>query len=165
MTHAPANPFEYAVDLVVDLEGLDKVTRDPDDPGGTTKFGIAQKFHPDVDVENLTRDQAVAIYRKEYWDKCHCDDMSWPLALFVFDSAVNQSPDDAIHMMQDALDLTMDGVIGPKTTAAMKRAAAWYADRFMAIRAIRYTCSRNFSKYGEGWLTRVFTVARHWGGM
>ena len=47
---------------------MDKVLHDPHDPGGTTKFGISKRYHPDVDVENLTLQEAEEIYRKEYWN-------------------------------------------------------------------------------------------------
>ena len=39
----------------------------PDDKGGPTKFGIAQNFHPEVDVKNLTLRGALTIYEDDYW--------------------------------------------------------------------------------------------------
>jgi lysozyme family protein len=37
------------------------------DQGGLTKWGISQKAYPDLDIKNLTRENAVALYRKDYW--------------------------------------------------------------------------------------------------
>jgi hypothetical protein len=37
----------------------------PGDDGGLTKYGIDEESHPDVDIANLTRDQAIAIYAKD----------------------------------------------------------------------------------------------------
>ena len=42
-------------------------SKDPDDPGGETKYGIAQRDHPGVDIAELTMDGAVVILRTEYW--------------------------------------------------------------------------------------------------
>ena len=52
---------------VLRREGGAKLTKDPDDPGGTTKYGISKRANPDVDVENLTEDEAVLIYLDKYW--------------------------------------------------------------------------------------------------
>jgi len=41
---------------VLRREGGAKLTKDPDDPGGVTKYGISKRSNPDVDVENLTED-------------------------------------------------------------------------------------------------------------
>mgnify|MGYP003149201708 FL=1 len=52
---------------VLHREGGAKITRDPDDPGGLTKFGISKRSNPDVDIENLSEDDAVLIYLEKYW--------------------------------------------------------------------------------------------------
>ena len=62
---------------------------DPDDPGGRTKYGIDQRSHPNVDIRNLTRDQAKAIYRRDYWDAVKADELPPGLRLVVVDIAVN----------------------------------------------------------------------------
>ena len=48
---------------------------DSRDPGGETKFGISKRAHPDLDIANLTRDQAGAVYRRDYWDRLRCFDL------------------------------------------------------------------------------------------
>ena len=58
--------FDEMVKNIIEREGGAKITRDPDDPGGTTKYGISQRAHKDVDIENLTYDQAVNIYNEHY---------------------------------------------------------------------------------------------------
>jgi Glycosyl hydrolase 108 len=63
-------------------------TSDPHDPGGETKWGISGRFHPKVDIKNLTRAQAEKIYLDEYWMPSGADSMPWPLCLAVFDSCV-----------------------------------------------------------------------------
>lgn len=161
--------IERALVLLFREEG--GFTKDPDDPGNWTggskgkgeikgtKYGISAAQYPDLDIENLTLDDAAVIYRRDYWDACKCDQLPWPLSLFVFDSAVNQGTGVAIRMLQKALDLPQDGILGPRTMAAATRARPWHAARFMAFRAMRYQGTRNYDKYGEGWLTRIFRLA------
>lgn len=50
-----------------DLEGGAAVARFSDADGGTTKYGIAQKYHPDVNVADLSAEQAAEIARRDYW--------------------------------------------------------------------------------------------------
>lgn len=50
-----------------DLEGGNAVVHYSQADGGTTKFGIAQKFNPGVDVANLSEAEARAIAHRKYW--------------------------------------------------------------------------------------------------
>ena len=59
--------------VVYTLEGGEKFTDDPNDPGGPTKYGIAQTYHEGVDVKSLTEEQAFEIYYKEYWQHANLD--------------------------------------------------------------------------------------------
>lgn len=152
--------FDKAVEMVLREEG--GLVNDPKDPGGLTNFGISKRQFPDVDVARLTRDGAIAIYRANYWNVCKCDELPWPLSLFVFDSAVNQGADAAIKMLQRALGVAQDGIVGVGTLKAAKlapAAAQFISAKFMAYRAMRYQGTRNFDRFGEGWLTRIFRVA------
>lgn len=85
--------FEECVEFVFAREGAppgkDGYVNDPRDAGGETKFGIAKRSHPNLDIKNLTRDGAAKIYHEDYWMPAHCDDVSGPLRLAVFDTAVN----------------------------------------------------------------------------
>jgi lysozyme family protein len=51
--------FEDIVGAHIEIEG--GLVNDPLDPGGMTKYGISKRFNPDVDVENLTIEQANAF--------------------------------------------------------------------------------------------------------
>lgn len=162
--------FDDAFAILIGEEG--GYSADPRDPGNWTggnvnsgvlkgtKFGIAAHVYPHLDIVNLTVPQAKDIYRRDYWDKVRGDDLPWPLALYVFDAAVNQGPVVAIMLMQDALGVQSDGAIGPVTLAAAKTATTRRMDKFMALRARRYANTRNFDTFGTGWLTRLFSVAR-----
>src|SRR5690606_34301427 len=129
-----------------------------------TKYGISAAQYPDLDIANLDLEDARDIYRRDYWEACKCDELPWPLALFVFDAAVNQGCDAkaglaAQKLLPQALDVAQDGIIGPKTLSAAAKSRPRHAARFMAFRAMRYQGTRNYDRYGEGWLTRLFRVA------
>ena len=149
--------FANAVAIVLAEEG--GYVNDQQDPGGETKYGISKRQFPDVDIAALTQQQASALYERHYWDVCKCGELPWPLALFVFDSAVNQGCDAAKKMLQRALNVPQDGVLGSRTMDAARASRPWHAARFMAYRAMRYQGTRNFDRFGEGWLIRLFRVA------
>ena len=103
--------------------------RDPSDPGGDTRYGIAQRWHPRLKVLELTSAQAIDVYRLEYWLAGKCDRMPPPVALVHFDALVNGIPDppgrkgySAGHVLQEALGVKADGAVGPRTLAALERA-------------------------------------------
>lgn len=72
--------------VIYDLEGGDKVINDT---GGVTKYGIAQKFNPNVDVCNLNEARAIEVYDKKYWTLNELDAYPYPVNLILFDTAVN----------------------------------------------------------------------------
>jgi len=144
---------DEAIKLILKHEG--GYVNDPRDPGGETKFGIAKKFYPNEDIANLTEARAVEIYTKEYWNKCKCDELNIGVALYVFDTAVNQGVGFAIKMLQSVLGVTADGVIGVQTIKAANgvSASAILSD-MSKIRVARYMNNKNFAIYGKGWLAR-----------
>ena len=79
--------FEQAVQFTLKHEG--GYVNDPVDPGGETKYGISKKSYPDIDIKNLTKEQAKAIYYQDYWMESGCDSMPPKTAVAVFDSSVN----------------------------------------------------------------------------
>lgn len=160
--------FDTALIILFGEEG--GLSMDPKDPGNWTggkvntgelkgtKFGISAKSYPNLDIKNLTKDQAKAIYKPDFWDKIKGDQLPWPLALLMFDSAVNQGPGVAIKMLQMAFSVPQDGIMGVATLQKASKASSFQCAKFMARRAIRYTGDRNFDTYGEGWFTRLFDV-------
>ena len=76
--------FDKAIEFVLKWEG--GLTTDT---GGLTKYGISQNAYPDLDIANLTLDQAKAIYKEDYWDKLHCDNFYTTEAIVLFDCGVN----------------------------------------------------------------------------
>jgi lysozyme family protein len=99
------------------------VTENEDnDPGGLTKFGIDQRSHPDIDIEDLTVDTASLIYKREYWEKAHCPELPWPLSQVQFDGAVNTGVVQQMKFLQRAVGVSADGLWGPNTSAMTSKA-------------------------------------------
>jgi hypothetical protein len=82
--------FDKAFQLTIGLEG--KPSNDPNDPGGFTIWGLAKRYHPEID-RNTTIEYAKAIYLKEYWIPAGCDTAVFPLDICLFDSQVNPQND------------------------------------------------------------------------
>ena len=155
----PDQSFAFAVKLVLGIEGPDSDNPVTDPNGGLTRFGISQTQNPGLDVASLTVDDAIAYYRHNYWSPVRCDALPWPINVMAFDSAVNQGTGVAERLLQAALRVTIDGVIGPETLAAAAKADAWdLAARYSAKRAVSYTQDSEWRMDGEGWIYRVSRV-------
>lgn len=160
--------FRDALDVVLFLEGGERVTDDPQDPGGLTKWGISLRAHPGLGaagIRSLTREEAVGIYWKEYWVKANVSKLPKPLRLSVFDAAVNSGVETAGELLQKALNslgagLRIDGVIGPKTIAASRNLIRRQAlESFLWQRLDHYRSLPHYWKYGRGWEMRVLTIS------
>jgi lysozyme family protein len=150
--------FADAIQLILINEG--GYVNDPNDPGGETNFGICKRAYPNVDIKNLTVEQATDIYRKDYWDKCRCDELPSCIQGLVFDTAVNQGTKIAIVLLQRALKIKEDGVIGMQTIAtAVAHASPALVRDYTVVRVIRYVGTVNFDRYGAGWIRRAVGVA------
>lgn len=160
--------FKEAVKIVLKLEGGETVTNDPDDPGGTTKFGISAAAHPDLGPEGvmaLTESEAMKIYFRDYWEPVKAGDLPAPLRLAVFDSAVNQGVKKASELIQTAANtlgqtLRIDGVIGVETLSVLSEIAAdQLTEEFMRRRMSHYRSLPTFEKYGRGWENRLIKIS------
>jgi len=84
----PNDAFGSAVGFTLQHEG----GFNPRDANGApVNFGINQAAHPEVDVSNLTQNQAREIYRRDYWTPINGDALAAQdpaLATAVFDTAV-----------------------------------------------------------------------------
>ena len=150
-----------AIEFVLKMEG--EYTMDPNDPGGETKYGISKKAFPNLDIKNLTVEDAKKIYRIEYWDACSCDDLPTAFAISAFDMAVNQGVTKAKRTLQMALGVDVDGIIGPVTMAVAAGADRYRVKKYLALRLAEYarTMSDNHKLlgYALNWSYRVLSLA------
>jgi lysozyme family protein len=148
--------FPAALAFVLLKEGGARVTDDPDDPGGLTKYGISQRAYPRLDIRNLTEAQASSVYRADYWTPAGCADVPGSIGIMLFDIAVNQGRGTAAKLLQEAAGLVPDGKIGPRTLAAVTRKHPRdMLEEFTVRRLMHYATTRNFDKYGLGWNRRA----------
>ena len=148
--------FEQAVTFVLADQIEGGYVNDPRDPGGETNYGISKRSYPKVDIKNLTREDAIAIYKRDFWDKCRCDELPPEIAVAVFDCAVNQGASIAPRLLQKALRVSVDGEIGPETLGAARKAdVAEAVLDLLSWRLRRYAFTGNASTYMRGWSKRV----------
>ncbi len=134
-------------------------------PGGWTKFGLSQRAYPQLDIAALTLNDAVALYQRDYWTPIRGNDLPDPIALLLFDSAVNQGIVSAVRLLQKALKVPEDGVLGPMTLKAAQHAAPELLIDFCAERSLRYKFNAHEKTFGRGWYRRLFRlygIARSW---
>ena len=156
--------FNKAVEKVWKFEGI--LSNDKYDAGGLTKYGISKRMYPSLDIANLTQEQAVAIYKRDYWEKNLCDKIqSQEVAEQVFDIAVN----GGLSCVQRAINSLLpasarikeDGVIGAITLMCINKFDPKTLNNTIArYRARRFAniCKVNSTQlvFLEGWIERCF---------
>ncbi len=121
-----------------------------------TKFGIAANTYPTYDIRNLTRPQAIAIYKRDFWERARCDRLPAVIGFQLLDGAVNSGITQATRWLQRAVGVADDGMIGPVTLAAIT--AADPNDivlRFNADRLEFLTRLSTWTVHGAGWSRRI----------
>jgi lysozyme family protein len=141
-------------------EGGGRLVNSSSDKGGVTRWGIASASHPDVDIINLTQEQATDIYYKEYWTPMKVESLSDPnLILNVFDHGITSGPQTSIKLLQRLVQTTPDGGIGPITIESVSSFDGDIVDEFKKRRKLFYITivQRDESQRPNlaGWLRRV----------
>jgi lysozyme family protein len=147
-------------------------TNTPGDPGNWTggavgqgelrgtKFGISAGSYPNLDIANLTEAQAEEIYRRDFYAKLQGDAMKPPVAMVAFDGAVNAGMRRAVMWLQQAAGLAPDGVLGPRTLAALNTGDPLALAREALARRLEfYTQIPGWAQFGLGWTRRVIALA------
>jgi len=159
--------FEKAVPLLIVAEGgeEDHVS----DYGGKTKYGISQRSFPNVNIDDLTEEQALGLLKTKYWDFYHLSDISdQNIANQAFLLFVNMDPVDASSIIQKAVNgagrtiirVDVDGVLGTATFQAINSLTPyWLSDR-IRLESCRYYLKlvdddRSQEVNFRGWIRRA----------
>ena len=150
--------FNQAIETILKHEG--GFVDHPNDPGGRTNFGISQRAYPDIDIKNLTREQAKEIYKKDYWNplKLYLLDNA-NICLDIFDVAVNSGRSRAVKMAQKLAGVEEDGGMGPDTAKAINNYKGDFVKDYKHARRIFYehlvSKDPKYKAFIKGWLKRV----------
>lgn len=161
--------FDQAFQIVIGHEG--RFSNDPEDPGNWTggakgkgelrgtKYGISAASYPGYDIYQLTLDDAKALYNRDYWKPLRIFDLPDPIAILMFDMAVNMGKVRAVELVQRALGVKTDGILGPATRAAIKAMDKGPLVREITVQRIMYyTSLETFKTFGLGWVRRAVAL-------
>lgn len=167
-----ADQFDKLVDRVLSHEG--NYTANPKDDGNWTggrqgvgklkgtKFGISAAAYPNLDIKNLTRAQAIEIYRNDFWLRVQGPKLPEEFAFQALDAAVNSGIGNSVRWMQRAVGVADDGIFGKVTLAAVSKFDP--ADLVLLFNAERLefiTKTKRFDEFGRGWVNRIAQNLRH----
>ena len=147
--------FELAIPVVLRNEG--GYVDDPNDAGGETNFGISKRSYPNVDIKNLTVEEASAIYKRDFWKFDGINDQT--VATKLFYSYVNNGR-TAIRIAQEIVVAPEDGEYGPHTEALINNVSPTvFLMQFRSSLAQHYQNIVNANpqdmKFLKGWLRRA----------
>jgi lysozyme family protein len=165
-------PFAFA-QMIKHEGGFTDDVRDmgnrlPDGRAGSTNLGVTQRAWEAYvgrkvtheEMRALTPEQVNLFYKAKYWDAVKADDLPDGVDYAVFDMSVNSGPNRAAVTLQQAAGVFQDGLIGPKTIAAV---CALDADKLIedfCIRRIDFMQRLpSWADFGRGWERRVDEVA------
>lgn len=146
--------FDAAFECLIGHEG--GLVDHPADPGGLTKYGISQRSYPGEDIRGMTLARAKEIYRRDFWGPSGCDAVPDWAKFHLFDAGVNSGPPMAIRLLQRALGVLDDGVIGPITLTQCAGANPTKTiARMSAHRLLLMADLPTWPAFGRGWARRV----------
>jgi lysozyme family protein len=149
--------FTPAVQYVLANEG--GLVNDPADPGGLTNFGISQASYPHLDIRNLTIEEAIAIYLRDFWKFGAFT--SQRVATKMLDIYVDLPPAPAIRLLQQALaflqagPIVCDGILGPQTIEHVNAADEESLLDELKARLVKYYLGLDRAADEMGWLRRA----------
>jgi len=146
--------FEKAINRLLGHEG--EYVNNPADPGGETNWGISKRSYPNLDIKNLSREQAIALYHRDFWQVIHGDQLPEGIGYQLLDYAVNSGCATAMRALQRAVGVADDGHIGPVTLLAINNMQPH--DLVMNLLAERLefmTKLSNWPNASRGWSRRI----------
>jgi lysozyme family protein len=114
--------FQPAFDFVMSHEDRHRTGKVTYDAGGKTRFGLAQRYNPDLTDENFYAlpladglVKAATLYASRYWNPYHLAQLAVQvIASKICDMIVNPGP-YSVKLVQGIAGVALDGVMGPLT--------------------------------------------------
>ena len=153
--------FDKCMSMLLSHEG--GYVNHPSDPGGMTNLGVTKRTYDEYHGTDVTEDEMRAltkadvepIYRRNYWNRCRCQDLPSGVDWAVFDFAVNAGTGRAAKALQQAVEVEQDGSIGPLTLMKVKIVPVEnIINRTAVYREQFYRSLKTFDTFGRGWLRR-----------
>ena len=165
MTEKYSKKFERAFEYTFTNEGV--YANDPSDSGGETKYGISKRSYPNLDIKNLTLEEAKKIYFCDYWLMGKFEQSSDEnIAIQLFDLSVNLGTKAMTIILQRALrsegiNVIEDGLFGSQTLSGLNNAnpkILLAAIKSEAAGYYRLIAAKNpqHQKFLKGWLSRAY---------
>lgn len=152
--------FDTAVAITLKNEG--GYVNNPNDKGGATNMGITQRDMPDIDIQNLTVDQAKQYYREHFWQSLYDSITDQQAANKLFDMGVLFGVGTAVRLLQSSLALTQTRIFDSDTLMVVNtysNPAFPLLDKYKTRLKIhvRWIVKQNPSQsvFLDGWLKRV----------
>jgi lysozyme family protein len=160
-----ASNWDNAFKMMLASEG--GYVNHPSDPGGMTNLGVTKRVWEEwvgresneKEMRSLTPEMVAPLYKRKFWEACHCDLLPSGVDYLVFDFAVNAGPGRSAKILQTAIGVTPDGGIGPITLAAVQaQDPVELVEKFSQAKEDFYRSLNTFDTFGKGWLNRVAAV-------
>lgn len=154
--------FEQCLALVLKAEG--GYVDNPHDPGGMTNLGVTKATWEawvgheidEVEMRSLTPNDVLPLYESQYWIKSRCDELPLGVDYCVFDAAVNLNVSQSIKIIQRALNVTDDGIIGLQTIqAATQCDPAELIEQFSEEHLQLLQTKKTWATFAKGFQNRV----------
>lgn len=133
------------------------------DPGGKTLYGITENVARDYGylgaMNELPLSIAKRIYRNKYWDAIMAEQMPDVVRYPLFDAAVNSGVAQSVKWLQGALGVEADGIIGPVTLEAVRKANTDSIARVMIGKRLRFMAGLpGWGVFSRGWARRIADI-------
>jgi lysozyme family protein len=111
------------------------------------------------EMKDFSVEAAKSIYREKYWEAVQAEKLPPTIRYAVFDAAVNSGPSTSIKWLQESVGATPDGVLGPKTLAAINQLnPEGILRRMLAKRLTAMTNMSGWPSFSRGWARRIATL-------
>ena len=167
--------FDLALNFIMKAEG--QISSHVADPGGTTIWGISERYYPDlvrqlVELFQAGRHEQIQRMVHEFylhqWQVHRFYYLPFPISVLTFDFFVNTGK-RAIFTLQRVLrdfsyrNICVDGIIGEQTSDAVVDSCLvhshFYVGQIYTLQRVRYYANlgryRRFRQFFRGWINRA----------